>query len=274
MPGSSSTTTLTASSSSAAAVASPGVITPPAPNRPPVIVTTTSDVTPRIHVSNTKAPRKPQCRAFIPKNKNLKANTETLLQAMQRAPPFVRWGQKAAAWLAVANLCRAEPDLVHVTGALCETRYKEARKEYEDRQKKAVFESGSSNFDQDLLMEDIIAREDEFIIKDRERLESEANLAVEIDTFQAAGIDIRDQAAEENPHTARGGRTMSEEPQDAIVLSGAESDGTENVQVIRRRHRKRRKVHQQAEVSEALLEATKLFKTIAGIYVKKNQAYM
>ncbi|KAF9147790.1 hypothetical protein BG015_010508 [Linnemannia schmuckeri] len=176
----SSSTTLTASSSSATAAMSPDAITPPAPNRPPVIVTTTNDLTPRIQVSNTKAPRKPQCRAFIPKNKNLKANTETLLQAMQGAPHF--------------------------------TRYKEARKEYEDRQQKAVFESGSSNFDQDLLMKDIIAREDEFIAKDRERLVSEANLAVEINTFQAAGIDIRDQATEEHTHAARRGRTMSEGP--------------------------------------------------------------
>ncbi|KAG0315828.1 hypothetical protein BGZ97_007766 [Linnemannia gamsii] len=269
-----SAATLTASSSSAAAVTSLDVVTPPAPNRPPVIVTTTNDLTPRIQVSNTKAARKPQCRAFIPKNKNLKANTETLFQAMQRAPPFVRRGQKAAAWLAVANLCRAEPDLVHVTGALCEARYKEARKEYEDRQHKAIFESGSSNIDQDLVMEDIIAREDEFLVKDRERQESEANLAVEIDAFQAAGIYIRDQATEENPHTARGVRAISEEPQDPAALSDAESDSTLNIPVIQRRHRKRRKVHQQAEVAEALLEATKLFKTIAGIYIKKNQEYI
>ncbi|KAK3806577.1 MAG: hypothetical protein J3R72DRAFT_499595 [Linnemannia gamsii] len=241
---SSTSTTVTVGSSSAAAVTSSRVVTPPAPNRPPMIVTTINDVTPRIQVFNTKAPRNPQCHAFIPKNKNLKSNTETLLQAMQRAAPFVRRGQKVAAWLVIANLCRDEPDLVHVTGALCETRYKEARKEYEDRQKKVIYKSGSSNFDQDLLMEDITAREDEFIIKDRERLEAEANLAVEIGTFQAADIDIHDQATEEAPHAARGGRTISEEPQDQVDFSGAESNGVENVQIIQRRHRKRRKVHQ------------------------------
>ncbi|KAG0282918.1 hypothetical protein BGZ96_012713 [Linnemannia gamsii] len=271
---SSTTTTPPTSSSSTAAVPSPDVTTSPALNRPTVSVSTTNDLAPRIQVSNSKAPRKRQCRAFISKNKNLKANTETLLQAMQRAPPFVQQGRRAAAWLAVANLCRAEPDLFHVTAALCETRYKEARKEYEDRQRKVFFESGSSNFDQDLLMEDIIAREDEFNDKDKVCLESEASLVAEIDPFQAAGIDIRAQATEENPHVEKGGRTMSEESQDPIVLSGAESDSTDGIQVIQRRHRKRRKFHQQTDVSEALLEAAKLFKTIAGIYIKKNQAYI
>lgn len=265
--------TFTGGSSSVAAGSSSGVVIPPAPNRPPAIINVTDDRTPRIQVSNTKAARKPQCRAFIPKNKNLKTNTQTLLQAMQRAPPFVRRGQKASAWLAVANLCRAEPDLTHVTGALCETRYKEARKEYEDQQHKVIFASGSSDFDQDLLMEDIIAREDAFTAKEKERQESEANLAVEIDAFQAAGIDTRDGATGENAGR-RGGRMISEEPQDPIVLSDAESDDTANVQIIKRHHRKRRKVHQQADVSDALLEASKLFKTVVGIYSKKNQAYL
>ena len=36
-------------------------------------------------------------------------------------------------------------------------------------------------------MEDIVARKDELIVKDRERLESEANLAVGIDTVQVTG---------------------------------------------------------------------------------------
>ncbi|KAF9927846.1 hypothetical protein FBU30_002809 [Linnemannia zychae] len=250
-------------------------ITPPLPNRPAAVVTTTNDTTPRIQVSNTRAPRKPQCRAFIPKNKNLKANTQALLQAMQRAPPFVRRGQKAAAWLKVASLCRVEPDLTHVTGALCEARYREARKEYEDLQKKVLFESGSSSFDQDLLMEDIIAREDEFNSMERERVESEANTAIAVDAFQAVGIDIRDQATEENPHRAMDSRRIrSEESQDPTVLSGAESDDNGCVQIIQRRHRKRRKIHQNTEATEALLEAAKLFKTVVNIYTKKNQAYI
>ncbi|KAF9926154.1 hypothetical protein FBU30_004196 [Linnemannia zychae] len=229
-------------------------ITPPLPNRPAAVVTT------RIQVSNTRVPKKPQCRAIIPKIKNLKADTQALLQAMQRAPPFVRCGQKAAAWLKVANLCRFEPDLTHVTGALCEARYREARKEYEDLQKKALFESGSSSFDQDLLVEDIIASEDEFNSMERERIESEANTVIAVDAFQSVGIDIRDQATEEYPHrTMDSRRIRSEESQDPIVLSGAEPNDNGGVQIIQRRHRKRRKIHQNTKDTEVLLEAAKLF---------------
>jgi hypothetical protein len=115
-------------------------------------------------------------------------------------------------------------------------------------------------------MENIITREDGFIFKDRERRESEASIIFEIDVSQVAGIDICGEATEENFHAASDGRSVSEEPQDPVVLSGAESDKTENVQVIQRRYRKRHKANHQADVSEALLASSKLFKTIADIY--------
>ncbi|KAF9926283.1 hypothetical protein FBU30_004117 [Linnemannia zychae] len=148
---------------------------------------------------------------------------------MQRAPPFVRRGQKTAAWLNVTNLYLVEPDLTYVTDALCETRYREARKEYENLQNSYA--------------------------------------------FQAVGIDIRDQATEENPHRAIDSRPIkSEVSQDPIVLSGVEFDDNGGVQIIQRRQRKRRKIHQNTEATEALLEAAKLFKMVVNIYTKKNQA--
>ncbi|GJJ68192.1 hypothetical protein EMPS_00538 [Entomortierella parvispora] len=113
------------------------------PSRPDPIISMTDSTTPLITVASSKAPRKVQCRGLTSNNKNIMANTMTVLNAMIQIPPFVPYGRKRVAWEKVAQLCQARnKELAAVTGALCEARYILVRDEYRLAQATAIRRTG------------------------------------------------------------------------------------------------------------------------------------
>ncbi|KAF9428798.1 hypothetical protein BGZ94_001022 [Podila epigama] len=117
-------------SSDATPDAGPSGVTPASTDD--LVVTMTDTATPKIAQEKTVIRRKIQCRGLVPKSKNIEANTITVLESMQAYPPFVPHGFKLEAWEKVAELCRSVPDLVNVTGPLCEKRYKEVKAQYKE----------------------------------------------------------------------------------------------------------------------------------------------
>src|SRR5690554_6020411 len=166
--------------------------------------TITNTVTPRIALANTKPPRKVMCRGLTPKNKNIEANTHTLLTAMQRSPPFAPAGGKRRAWGKVADLCRSNPDLENVTGTLCENRYVMVRDQYRAAQAAAIKATGISEnvpTEQDVIIEHLIAREDESMKMQEERKQAYSRLMMEQSREQAIVQDEREEIVYEISNT-------------------------------------------------------------------------
>ncbi|KAG0344914.1 mitogen-activated protein kinase binding protein 1 [Podila humilis] len=184
--------------------------------------------------------RKVQCRGLIPKNKNIDANTLTVLQAIQTRLPFVPFGQKGAAWNDVADLARANPDLEHVTGVLCESRYKVVRDEYKARRyaarRTATGAAEEPLSEADDILRDLIRLEDEAERRHRqaeraERRQQQADPAAVRNMQQAIALDIRDAALEQM-------EDMDEEPQSPnAAVSEDEVDTPELTPPPKRRKR-------------------------------------
>jgi hypothetical protein len=192
------------------------------------IVSIRDAATPRIALTNTKT-RKVMCRGLTPKNKNIEANTLSVLIAMQARPPFVSVGRKAVAWDSVANLARRNPDLIHVTGALCEGRYKEVRKSYQASKAASRRASGVAEnppTEQDSILEELIALEDDFLKKQEQANQENAQATATREQSQAIALDIREAACER--------LDRADDPVDSTVASeSAEPD-------VARRRRKRK----------------------------------
>ncbi|KAG0235872.1 hypothetical protein BGW42_004518 [Actinomortierella wolfii] len=177
-------------------MAAPSPSSTEAPGIPTIII---KDVAaPRIALSNTKT-RKVMCRGLTPKHKNIKANTLSVLRAMQDKPPFVPFGRKATAWNAVADIARRNPDLLHVTGALCEARYKEVRKSYESAQaasRRATGIAENPATEEDTIIQELIALEDDFLRQQEQTAQEQALAAANRERSQAIVIDEREVACE------------------------------------------------------------------------------
>ncbi|KAI1315341.1 hypothetical protein EDD11_000949 [Mortierella claussenii] len=166
---------------------------------------TTSTNTPAVATRDTATPRpalqvtgsrKIQCRGLTAKNKNVVANTLSVLQAMRANPPFARSGKRRSGWEAVANLARSNPDLLHVTGALCQARYIQVRDEYKASQAEAARAASVSlpaPAQQKAILEELIRLEE-----GTEELEEEAEGREGEGRHQQAysAVDQRQQQAE------------------------------------------------------------------------------
>ncbi|KAF9176367.1 hypothetical protein BGZ51_000855 [Haplosporangium sp. Z 767] len=119
---------------------------------------------------------------------------------MQRSPPFAVAGGKRRAWEKVADLCRTNPDLENVTGTLCETRYVIVRDQYRAAQAAAIKATGISESiptERDVLIEHLIAREDESVKMQEERKQAYSRLMMEQSREQTIVRDEREEIVDE-----------------------------------------------------------------------------
>lgn len=123
---------------------------------------------------------------------------------MQRSPPFAPAGGKRRAWGKVADLCRSNPDLENVTGTLCENRYVMVRDQYRAAQAAAIKATGISEnvpTEQDVIIEHLIAREDESMKMQEERKQAYSRLMMEQSREQAIVQDEREEIVYEISNT-------------------------------------------------------------------------
>ncbi|KAG0347776.1 hypothetical protein BGZ54_004802 [Gamsiella multidivaricata] len=116
---------------------------------------------------------------------------------MQTNPPFFPYGQKRAAWEAVASLARSNPDLLHVNGTLCEGRYKQVRDEYKAAQAAARRATGTAEpapSEQDMILENLIRLEEDVEKREEEEKQRQAAQTADENQLQATALDIRDAA--------------------------------------------------------------------------------
>jgi hypothetical protein len=238
----------------------------------------TNDVTPRLVLTNTQAPRKIQCRGLTAKHKNLYANTMTVLSAMIHSPPFVAAGRKRVAWEAVARLCQERnPDLRTVTGVLCEKRYELVRDEYKRAQAAHQAASGQDEppaSEQDDALEELIGLEEAFNAEEAEFQERAIRLQAEEDLFYALGEDKRDAACARALQTKSSApainRTTTEQPdEEAEILEMAAGHVNAPTDAGTEGPRKRRKRRGQDDE-----EMNALFKTSAHYFQLVAQKYL
>lgn len=206
------------------------------------------------------------CRGLTPKNKNIKANTLTVLKAMEVSVPFVPYGQKKTAWEAVADISRTNLDLRFVNGSLCETRYKQVRDEYKAAQAAARAATGIAEApptEQDQILENLIGRENAFLQKEEEEKARLAGMAAHENSRHAVALDVREAAVEAMPAGPR--PNQPDQAEDPIEERAVPPEPANGITGKRRRRRQ-----DNGEVMEMFKRATSLLEQVATKYLSRQ----
>lgn len=248
-----------------------------APSRQDPTATLTASITPMITTTTTKGSQKVQCRGLTSNNKNLKANTLTVLNAMIQNPPFVPFGQRRVAWENVAQLCRARNnDLAHVTGILCEAKYVQVRDEYRAAQAAAIAATGTAEdapAEQDDALENLIGMEETFEKEQREQRARVTELQAEESLFKAVADDKRDAAVARALQGKVNSAEKSISPSESSIPIDLEAghivgDDGAGTGVTRQRRKRRGQEHE--ELLDIMRSSADIFKAVAQKYLRKQ----
>ncbi|KAK3809687.1 MAG: hypothetical protein J3R72DRAFT_428261 [Linnemannia gamsii] len=220
----------------------------------------------------TKASRKVQCWVLTSNNKNLKANTMTVLYAMIQSLLFVPFGQRRVVWESVVQLCRERNrDMDYVIGVLCESRYVLVWDKYQAAQAAAIATSGTAEdapTEQDGALENLIGLEEAF---DKEQ---SIDLQAKNTLFKAIADDKRDAAVARvltgNACESAETSTSSSESNIPIDLEIGHivGDDVASTGVVRQRRKRRGQEHK--ELLDIMRSSAEMFKSVPQKYLRKQ----